>query len=197
LPRAATRFAYSTSNYFLLSIVVERAAGKDLASFAGERLFTPLGMTHTRCLDDHTLVIPQRATGYAPREGGGFATSMSDFEQLGDGGVQTSVEDLARWDANFYAQTVGGEALQRFLHATVPLADGTPNGYARGLFVDRFRGLARVRHGGAWVGYRAELMRFPEQATSIVCLANLATFDPSERCERVAELVLRDALAPE
>jgi len=119
---------------------------------------------------------------------------MSDFEQLGDGGVQTTVEDLVRWDANFYAHTVGGDALQIFLHATGTLADGKPIVYARGLFVDELGGLRRVRHGGAWAGYRAELMRFPERRTSIVCLCNLNTMNPTHLCEQVAAIVLADAL---
>jgi hypothetical protein len=134
-------------------------------------------MTRTLLFHDHTLVILHRATGYAPRQGGGFQLSMSDWEQLGDGGVQTSVEDLLKWDSNFYSWKVGGEKLREFLHATNPLSDGKPNHYARGLFVDELRGLPRVYHGGAWAGYRAQLMRFPEQKTSFVCLCNLGDMD--------------------
>ena len=189
-----TRFAYSNTNYFLLSLVIERAGGQPFQDFARERLFAPLGMTETLLLHDHSLVVPHRATGYTPRTGGGFGVEMSDFEQLGDGGVQTTVEDLVRWDANFYAHTVGGDALQTFLHATGTLADGKPIVYARGLFVDELGGLRRVRHGGAWAGYRAELMRFPEHRTSIVCLCNLNTMNPTHLCEQVAAIVLADAL---
>jgi CubicO group peptidase (beta-lactamase class C family) len=191
-----TKFAYSNTNFFLLSLVIERASGEPFARFAKERIFAPLGMNDTLLFDDHTLVIPHRATGYLPRKGGGFRVDMSDFEQLGDGGVQTCVEDLLRWDANFYTHTVGGDALQTFLHATGTLADGKPIDYARGLFVDTFRGLRRVHHAGAWAGYRAELMRFPEQKTSIVCLQNLASRSPTDLCEGVAAIVLKDALEP-
>ena len=189
-----TRFEYSNTNFFLLSLVIERASGKPFPEFARERIFAPLGMTSTLLFSDHTLVVPNRASAYAPRRGGGFQVELSDFEQLGDGAVQTSVLDLARWDANFYTHTVGGEALQTFLHTTKPLADGRPSDYARGLFVDTFRGQARVSHGGAWAGYRAELMRFPEQKTSILCLANLANMNPTRLCEQAAELVLAGQL---
>jgi CubicO group peptidase (beta-lactamase class C family) len=177
--------------------VIERASGVPFPRFARERIFAPLGMTSTLLFDDHGLVVPHRATGYGPRRGGGFRVAMSDFEQLGDGAVQTSVEDLVRWDANFYAKQVGGEALHAFLHATGTLADGSSIEYARGLFVDTFRGLARVSHGGAWAGYRAQLMRFPEQKTAIVCLANLNAMDPNALCEQVAEVVLAGELKSE
>ena len=189
-----SRFEYSNTNFFLLSLVVQRATKKSLAVFARERFFEPLGMQSTLILDDHTLVVPHRATGYSSREAGGFGVEMSDFEQLGDGAVQTTVEDLARWDASFYSRRVGGDALQAFLHETGVLNDERPIEYARGLFVDEFHGLARVSHGGAWAGYRAQLMRFPEQKTSIVCLANLASMDPNALCERVALLVLADRI---
>ena len=91
-------FLYSNSGYFLLSVVVKRASGKSLPEFARERIFEPLGMKDTHIHDDHTLVVARRATGYEPREQGGFAIDMSDFEQTGDGAVMTTVEDLARWD---------------------------------------------------------------------------------------------------
>jgi CubicO group peptidase (beta-lactamase class C family) len=190
-----SKYEYSNSNYFLLSLVIERASGQPFHELARARLFEPLGMTSTLLFHDHTLVIPHRATGYAQREGGGFGVAMSDFEQLGDGAVQTSVEDLARWDANFTSWKVGGEALRQFLHETGKLNDGKAIEYARGLMVDRYRGLARVSHGGSWAGYRAQLMRFPEQKTSIVCLCNLGNMNPNVLCEQVAGVVLAQQMS--
>ena len=67
-------------------------------------------MSSTHFHDDHRMIVPRRATGYAPRAGGGFEIDMSNFEQLGDGSVMTTVEDLARWDRNFYTGQVGGAA---------------------------------------------------------------------------------------
>lgn len=188
------RFEYSNTNYFLLSLVGERASGTPFHEFVRARLFEPLGMRDTLLF--HDLVVPRRATAYGSRQGGGYLVDMSDFEQLGDGAVQTTVEDLLKWDANFYSHTLGGAPLQAFLHSPGRLTDGKASVYARGLFVDTFRGVARVSHGGAWAGYRAQLMRFPDQKTSIVCLSNLATMDPNGLCEQVAAIVLEDVLAP-
>ncbi|HEY0558533.1 MAG TPA: serine hydrolase domain-containing protein [Thermoanaerobaculia bacterium] len=64
--------SYSNSGYFLLSFVVKRVSGKPLRDFAQERIFTPLGMSHTQFLNDHMAVVPHRATGYGPHPGGGF-----------------------------------------------------------------------------------------------------------------------------
>lgn len=191
-----SEFLYSNSGYFLLSIVVERVSGKTLPQFALERLFVPLGMGDTHIHDDHTRIVPRRAQGYGEREDGSFGIDMSDFEQTGDGAVMTTIEDLARWDANFYDARVGGRALLDSLHTRGKLNDGHQLSYALGLMMGRYRGLATVSHGGAWAGYRAQLLRFPERRVSIVCLCNLGTMNPSKLCQRVADVWLAAELEP-
>jgi CubicO group peptidase (beta-lactamase class C family) len=188
-------FLYSNSGFFLLSQIVKRVSGKTLAQFAHERIFVPLGMHGTHFHDDHRMIVAQRATGYGPAASG-FAIDMSLFEQTGDGAVMTTIEDLIRWDNNFYAPSVGGESMLRELHTQGKLNNGTTINYALGLFVDQFRSLRRVRHGGAWAGYRAELLRFPEARTSFAVLCNLGSTNPSALADSVAAIVLRDRMAP-
>ena len=191
------QWLYSNSGFFLASIIVKRVSGKTLAQFAAERIFAPLGMSHTRFNDDHMSVIANRATGYAPRDSGaGWATAMSNFEQTGDGAVQTSIEDMQRWDENFYTGTVGGAETIAAMQKTATLNDGRKQTYALGLMVDQYRGLHTVSHGGAWAGYRAELLRFPEQHLSVACLCNLARTNPSQLARRVAEVYLGDKMTP-
>ncbi len=188
--------SYSNSGYFLLSVIVERASGKSLADFARERLFVPLGMESTQFLDDHTQVIRRRASSYAPREEGGFAATLSDWEQTGDGAVLTTIEDLAKWDQNFYTPRVGGPALLAELQTKGTLNSGETIPYARGLLVDEQRGHRRVSHGGAWVGFRAQMMRFPDDRLTVITLCNLATADASALARKVADLYLPEAPQP-
>lgn len=188
---------YSNSGYFLLSVVVERASGVALAEFARRRIFEPLGMHDTRFQEDHAQLVPRRATGHSPRPGGGFGIEMSDFEQTGDGAVLTTVEDLARWDANFHAPAVGGAALIEFLREHGKLADGTRLEYCRGLHGGEHRGVAFESHGGAWAGYRSDMLRFPGERTTVIVLANLDSIDASALCWRVAAVVLGDRLPPD
>ena len=187
-------YLYSNSNFFLLSIVVKRVAGKSLREFAQENIFTPLGMKDTQILDDHTKVIPRKAASYAPKRGGGFQMDLANWEQTGDGAVQTTIEDLARWDANFYEPKVGGEALWRELQTPGVLNDGTKSPYALGLMVNEYRGLKRVSHGGAWAGFRTEMMRFPEQRFTAIVICNVANSNPSALAEKVAEAYLGDKM---
>jgi CubicO group peptidase (beta-lactamase class C family) len=194
-PPGAT-WRYSNTGYFLAGLVVRRVSGKTLGEFARERIFEPLGMRDTRYLDDTRLVVPRRATGYAPGDSGRYRVAMSDWEQVGDGAVQTTVEDLARWDANFDDPRVGGPKLVEMLQTRGRLADGRPLSYALGLTLDQYRGVPRVQHGGAWAGYRAMLMRFPTRGFTVVTLCNRGDANTMALSERVADVLLGPVAPP-
>jgi CubicO group peptidase (beta-lactamase class C family) len=193
---AGAEWLYSNTGYLLLGEIVQRVSGQSLREFAAARIFTPLGMANTFFLDSHTEVVPGRATGYVPRDGGGFSVDMSDYEQTGDGAVQTTAEDLLRWDSNFYDPKVGDRALLERAQTVGALANGKKLDYAAGLMIGTYRGLPTVRHGGSWAGYRADLLRFPTARTSIACLCNVGSSMPSVFADRVAEIVLASQLAP-
>jgi CubicO group peptidase (beta-lactamase class C family) len=184
-----TAFRYNDSGYFLLSLVVKRVTGSTLREFAAENLFAPLGMTDTRIVDDLTHEVPGRAVPYA-RDGGAFEPVASAWEQTGDGGVNSTVLDLARWDANFYTGAVGGKPLRAAMTAPGSLANGSPLPYGGGLFLDRFRGHRRVRHPGSWRGFCSELMRLPGRRLSVITLCNAGDADPATLSEQVADLYL-------
>jgi len=188
---------YSNTGFFLLSVIVKRASGKTLREFAADNIFTPLEMTHTQFRDDHTSLIENRAMAYDPAEKGvGFNLDVSYFEQTGDGAVHTSVEDLQKWDENFYSAQIGGKEFLAEIQERGKLNSGKVLDYAKGLFLEDYRGLHAVRHGGAWGGYRAELLRFPEQHFSVACLCNLGNANPEQRAERVADVYLGTLMKP-
>jgi CubicO group peptidase (beta-lactamase class C family) len=190
-------YLYSNSGFFLAGIIVKRASGKSLKDFAAERIFQPLGMIHTQFRDDHTEWVADRTTAYSPRaKGDGFVIDMSNWEQVGDGAVVTTVEDLLKWDSNFYLPTVGGTRMVELLQSTTPLTSGKPNDYALGLIMGRYRGLPTVSHGGSWGGYRAELFRIPSLHFSAAVLCNVPTGMPGAAAKRVADVMVGDRLGP-
>jgi CubicO group peptidase (beta-lactamase class C family) len=190
------RYLYSNSGYFLLGLIVERVSGQTLAEFAQARIFGPLGMAHTHFHDDHTRIVPNRATGYAPRKDGSWAISTTILDIVGDGSVFTTVKDMAIWDRVFYESPYGEEIMEMILTPGTT-SDGESTKYAFGLSVDNYRGLRSMSHGGGFVGYRAEMIRFPEQRFSVVCLMNTAGGDPSELSLRVADIFLADEFTEE
>ncbi|MEP7065000.1 MAG: serine hydrolase domain-containing protein [Gemmatimonadota bacterium] len=185
-----SKYEYSNTGYFLLSVIVRRVSGKPLADFARERIFIPLGMTDTRYRNHAAMLIPNRALGYAPDDSGGFRNSMSNWEQTGDGAVHLSVRDALKWDENFYHPRVGGAQMVRDLQTRGTLANGDTINYARGLNIDHYRGLRRVEHGGDWIGYHAAYSRFPDQHTSVIILCNSDGISPTEIADRVSDIVL-------
>jgi hypothetical protein len=190
------KYLYSNTGYFLLGVIVKRASGLSLREFAEENIFKPLGMVNTHYHDDHTEIVKRRAAGYSPREtgNGGYRIDMTALDIVGDGGVFTTVEDLFLWDQNFYRNQLGegNDDLMRQLLNPGIINDGNILDYAFGLYVEDYRGLRMISHGGSYAGFRAEVIHFPEQALSVICLANLSTIRPHSLARQVADIVLAD-----
>jgi CubicO group peptidase (beta-lactamase class C family) len=188
---------YSNTNYFLLGIVVKRATKKSLSEFAAENMFQPLAMSHTLFYDNHTLVVPGRVAGYDSAPHDSFHVDWSTtYEVVGGGGLMSTVDDLLLWDRNFYANRLGKGTLVQELQTPGVLNNGNKISYAMGLDLGSYRGLPIVEHGGGLFGYRTELLRFPEQKFSVICLCNIATAEPENLARQVADIYLSNRLQP-
>jgi CubicO group peptidase (beta-lactamase class C family) len=184
-------FLYSNTNYFLLAEVIRQATRKPLSQFAAENIFKPLGMNHTGFHDDHSVVLPGRVAAYDPADGDAFRTDWStNYDQVGAGGLMSSVDDLLLWDQNFYANKLGKGGLVQEMLVPGVLNNGETIGYAQGLGISAYRGLPVVEHGGSNFGYRTEFMRFPEQKFSVICVCNLRSIDPELLATQVADIYL-------
>ena len=188
-------YLYSNAGYFLLGEIVARTSGSSLREFARANFFEPLGMTHTHFHDDHNEIVPHRAIGYAPT-GDGFRIHVTTLDMVGDGGIFTSVEDWVAWDRNLGEGTVGGPEWVALMHTRGVLNSGDTIPYAYGIAHGEHRGLATVGHGGAWVGYRAGMSRYPEAGYSFVALCNRSQIDPMALIASTAEIYLEDRMQP-
>ncbi len=164
-------FLYSNTGYALLGLVVEQASGQSLKDYAAEHIFKPLGMTSTEFRDDHTELIPHRAIGYQST-GGGYRISQPQFDVVGDGGVYSTIEDLAKWDANFESGQVGGKAGVAELEEPGRLNNGQSIPYALALTVGEMAGDTTYSHRGAYGGYRSAMLRVPARHLSVITLCN-------------------------
>ena len=190
-------YLYCNTGYNLLALVVEKASGQSLRDFSEQRIFAPLGMRHTQISDSHTRIIPNRATGYQ-KEGAGYGIEMSDWEQTGDGAVLTTVEDLFRWNQNFFEPRVGDAKLLAAMQEVGVLNSGKKLDYASALRIGAYRGLTTVSHSGSWAGFRAQLLRFPEQKFAVACLCNDGgASNPSQLSRKVADVYLGGLMRPE
>ena len=97
---------------------------------------------------------------------------------------------------NFYDSSVGGPEFVGQMLSTGGLNDGEALTYASGLTVATYRGLNTVSHGGSFVGFRAEMIHFPDEHFSVICLCNRADARPGGLARQVAEVYLGDRMEP-
>lgn len=190
-----SRYSYSNSGYVMLAEIVNRASGTPMSRFAKERIFTPLGMNTTHFGDDAGEIVPNRVISYGETPDGKRVQYIKTIEAYGDGNLLTTMPDLMRWHENFYSGKVGGPAFLELLKTRGVLNDGKINDYGFGLIFGKYRGIASVAHGGAFLGFRTELIRFPEQQLSVGVLCNFDKASPGGLARQVADLYLTGAEA--
>jgi CubicO group peptidase (beta-lactamase class C family) len=183
-------YLYSNTGYALAGLIVQRVSGKSLDAFTQERLFKPLGMTHTQWRDDFTEVVKGRATAYSGSEASGFHTDMPFTNMIGNGGLLSTIDDLLKWNENLDNPTVGGRGYVDAMQTQMQLTNGRTITYALGLEVDKYGGVKQVQHGGSTAGYRTYLARYPEQRVSVAVWCNYANANPTALSNQVADLVL-------
>jgi CubicO group peptidase (beta-lactamase class C family) len=187
-----SRYLYSNSNFMLLGRIVEQVSGQSLREFLDQRIFAPLGMNATRHVERTTDVVPDLATGYLPAPDGGWMRARHGFPLHGEGGLVSSVADLALWHANLASPRVGGPALASALAATMPFRNGQPNTYARGLRVTLHRGVQTIGHDGLWPGYKTSFVRVPDLDAAVICISNDGTSDPRDLAFQVVDALIED-----
>lgn len=194
--KPGSRFLYDNSGYTLLRQIVQQVSHQSLREFTTARIFAPLGMTSTHFRDDHAEVVKHDAYGYKPTDQPNvYRLSITNFDTVGATGLLTTVEDLAKWDENFYDPRVGGPEFLKLMLRGGVLNNGKPvmsgdSIYASGLAIGEYRGLKTVEHTGSDAGYRADLIRFPGQHFSVACLCNRADAVPSDKVRQVADIYL-------
>jgi CubicO group peptidase (beta-lactamase class C family) len=185
-------YAYSNTGYVLLGVVVQRITGKTLREFAAEQFFSPLGMSSSQFHDDHNEPVHGRAAAYSPVPSapGTWRINIWNNDIVGQGGLMTTMEDLQKWDENFYTGKVGGPGFLKRQLARGKLNNDSTLAYAFGLEVGAYRGLPMVEHSGSTGGYRTDLARFPSAHTSVATMCNVSNADAVGLAHRVADIVL-------
>jgi CubicO group peptidase (beta-lactamase class C family) len=187
-------YLYSNSGYWLLGQIVKKVAGMNMAEFAKKEIFEPLEMGDTHFHNDHTQIVKNRASGYVPDNNETYKISMTTLDMIGDGGIFTTINDIKKWDDAYYESNVLSREFWSVMTQQGILNNGEVIDYASGLMISKYKGLKTIRHGGAFVGFRAELLRFPEQKLSIAIFANRGDANPSRMANQVADVLLKDKL---
>jgi len=193
--KSGSQFAYSNTNYMLLSIIVERVSGKSIGAFAKERFFAPLGMKHTFYYEDSRKVIKNKAIGYEYDGKNSKREHYFNSTTTGDGGVYININDFYKWNENLRTGKVGGRSFINKMKVAGTLTDGTAIGYGRGQFVGDYyniTGVPTLRHSGNWAGFRSVYCRFLSQDFTVVVLSNNASTNVWGLLDEIASLFIQE-----
>jgi CubicO group peptidase (beta-lactamase class C family) len=183
-------FLYSNTGYTLLGLIVERVSGRSLREFTDERIFAPLGMRSTHFHEHYGDLVGNRAFSYERQPDGQYVYIALSYSTVGPSSLFTTIDDLARWDENFYTGAVGGRDLLQKMQIKGHLNNGKEIDYASALAIGEYRGLRTVDHAGGDAGFRTELLRFPDEHFSVITLCNAADANAPALAHRVADIYL-------
>ena len=191
----ASRWRYSNTGYAMLAMIVEKVSGKSFGTFLRERIFVPLGMKNTVAYEKGKNEVPNLAFGYTNKDSRWIEADQSSTSAvLGDGGIYSNVEDLAKWDRALRVHTLlsAAEIQAAFTPVKVPggakTQDGTPTEYGFGWFLDPYNGRKRTWHSGTTTGFRTFIDRFTDEELTIIILCNRDDLQPGKLADRVADL---------
>jgi CubicO group peptidase (beta-lactamase class C family) len=177
-----SRFEYSNSNYLLLGEIVHRISREPLAQFLTEQIFHPLGLA---MVVDPTGQIPNKAVSYE-KGSDEYRATKSGWEQVGDGGIQTTPSQLVYWAENYRTGRVGGpELLDAQLTGAVPTEPGGGESYGAGIYL-----LANgmLDHDGAWGGFVTAFRVNKDRTTSLAISCNTDKQDPEALADSLSKL---------
>jgi len=183
------KFSYSNSNYVLLAEIVKVVSNTSFREYTDSNIFRPLGMSSSRFVDDYTELIKERAASYYPRDGA-YKNSPQNVYTLGDGGLFTSVNDMAKWVQNFYAPKAGTPADIVRLTTQGKLNSGKTISYAMGIAVDTFAGQKRFIHNGGLAGYRTVVTIFPDLKMGFIVFGNASDREVTGKVDDMASMFI-------
>jgi CubicO group peptidase (beta-lactamase class C family) len=185
--KPGSSYRYSNSGYSLLALIVERASGRTFATFLRERIFQPLGMSNTVAHEEGISTVSNRAFGYTQEDGRWNRTDQSQTSAvLGDGGIYSSIDDLAKWDAALY----DGRLLRpSSLQAAFTPATHTDDAEVEYGFGWRITG-ETLWHSGETVGFRNVIVRYPKRHLTVVVLTNRNEPEPYRLALAIASKVI-------
>ena len=186
------RYMYSNSGFTLLAEIVKAVSGKSLRRFTDSVIFKPLGMTATHIHDDYTEIGKGRSYSYDRKDSAHYTNSILSYSVAGATSLFSNIEDLAKWEMNFYQYKVGTRQDIETLTTKGRLNDGAVNNYAMGISNDVYKGNKRYSHDGADAGYRTSVSIFPDLKIGVIVLCNLGDMNAGGKANELADLIIKD-----
>jgi CubicO group peptidase (beta-lactamase class C family) len=161
------KYQYSNTGYVLLGLVAEKLYSKPLLTVLQERIFNPLGMTHTFGLPPGRPKPGDAANGYG--DFGGLSNANTYLG--GDGGLYSTVDDLLKFDQALYTEKLVTQQILKDAFTPGKVRSGTTT-YGLGWNITSDAGGTHIWHTGNTAGYRAYMERVPADRLTVILLTN-------------------------
>lgn len=185
-----SEFNYNNTGYSLMAEVIKRVTDTPFDEWMKRNLFEPLEMHNTVVRTESDQIVKNRSTGYT--YGSSSYKEVTDLGgAAGPGGIHSTLGDLAKWIQNLNHPIVGNPEMVEEMTIPFELNNGESTGYGLGLFIQDYKGLKQIHHGGGDMAHRSMLMIFPEIDAAVVTQSNLASFNGAIS-NRIADLFFEE-----
>jgi D-alanyl-D-alanine carboxypeptidase len=180
--RPGERFAYASTNYVLLGMIVETATGTSLERQLRSRIFVPLGLRDTSFTEGVAGLQTRYVHGYAPSEHDGIVGTLATARDRGAvgtswawaaGSVISTASDLSR----FFGAVLTGTLLPPRLRELMRPAPGAR--YGLGLAAFRTPCGVAIGHTGALLGTVSAAWSSPDGRRRVVAMTNSFPLAPA------------------
>lgn len=180
-----TKWEYSNTGYALLASIIEKASGKTYGNFLQETIFTPLDMTNSFVY--RRRFAPKKIDNYA--FGYVYSDSLKqyllpdDIDEtkmviwldgiVGDGCVNSTINDLLKWDRALYTDKLLSKAGMQEIFEVATLTDNSKTNYGFGWGIEDNPAFGKIiSHSGGWPGYITYIERHVTNDKTIIILQN-------------------------
>jgi CubicO group peptidase (beta-lactamase class C family) len=191
------RYQYNNLMFMTAGYLIEQITQESWDASIKQRIFTPLGMTHSNTSVRDLAPSADHSLAYMIRDGQVLAVPFRNIDAVAPAGsINSNVDDMLRYVQMHIDQgAFEGKAIisKRFavrmqsLHSAPALTldldapkytETGPAGYGLGVGVGSYRGHKLVNHGGGIDGFISSMSWMPDDRLGVVVLSNLGGNNP-------------------
>lgn len=184
------KFQYNNAMYMIQGAVAEKLTGKSWEMNVQQKIFEPLGMSHSNFISPEWMQGDDAAASYDLK--GDSLIHKARYRDIGAmapaGGICSNVLDMAKWltmwihggryagqkilPAEFVTAAISSQMVMDAGLPTTDLPDIQMANYGFGWALFSYRGHYCVEHNGNITGFSASVCFFPTDSIGVVVLCN-------------------------
>ncbi|MES2419541.1 MAG: serine hydrolase domain-containing protein [Bacteroidota bacterium] len=185
------QYRYSNTAYVLLGLIIKKYSGLSYPQYLAKYIFKPLKMNGSVAYVKGLNQIKNRAYGYSKKQNNWFRKDQSSTSAtLGDGGIYTSLNDLFKWDAALYNNSILPQEIWQSAFQNQKLNDGSEINYGFGWHLKKNTANEKVvYHTGSTTSFRNVFYRIPSKKLSIIILTNRNTPEEMDMVQLAEKII--------